>query len=108
MSGDDIGDCEPATERQRVDPTLLRYLGTVVSVTLNIILVVAILGYFGVETTTFAALIAFVEIFFRGRIWNLASASSPTDSRSAGSISTSRRSAYSDRKSTRLNSSHRT
>ena len=47
-----------ALERQRVDPTVLRYLGTVVSVTLNIILVIAILGYFGVETTTFAALFA--------------------------------------------------
>jgi small conductance mechanosensitive channel len=47
-----------ALERQRVDPTVLRYLGTVISVTLNIILVVAILGYFGVETTTFAAIMA--------------------------------------------------
>ena len=47
-----------ALERQKVDPTLLRYLGTVISVTLNIILVVAILGYFGVETTSFAAIVA--------------------------------------------------
>lgn len=47
-----------ALEKQRVDPTVLRYLGTVISVTLNIILVIAILGYFGVETTTFAALFA--------------------------------------------------
>jgi small conductance mechanosensitive channel len=44
-----------ALERQKVDPTLLRYIGTIISVTLNIILVVAILGYFGVETTSFAA-----------------------------------------------------
>jgi small conductance mechanosensitive channel len=47
-----------ALEKQQVDPTVLRYLGTVISVTLNIILVVAILGYFGVETTTFAAIMA--------------------------------------------------
>ena len=47
-----------ALEKQRVDPTLLRYIGTVISVTLNVILVVAILGYFGVETTSFAALFA--------------------------------------------------
>jgi small conductance mechanosensitive channel len=47
-----------ALEKQKVDPTVLRYLGTVVSVTLNIVLVVAILGYFGVETTTFAAVLA--------------------------------------------------
>jgi small conductance mechanosensitive channel len=45
-------------EKQQVDPTVLRYLGTVISVTLNIILVVAILGYFGVETTSFAAILA--------------------------------------------------
>ena len=44
--------------RQKVDPTLLRYLGNIVSVALNVVLVVAILGYFGVETTSFAALIA--------------------------------------------------
>jgi small conductance mechanosensitive channel len=47
-----------ALEKQRVDPTLLRYVGNIVSVILNVALVVAILGYFGVETTTFAALIA--------------------------------------------------
>ena len=47
-----------ALERQKVDPTLLRYIGTIISVTLNIILVVAILGYFGVETTSFAAIVA--------------------------------------------------
>jgi small conductance mechanosensitive channel len=47
-----------ALEKQRVDPTLLRYIGTVISVLANIALVVAILGYFGVETTSFAALLA--------------------------------------------------
>lgn len=45
-------------EKQRVDPTLLRYVGNIVSVLLNVALIVAILGYFGVETTTFAALLA--------------------------------------------------
>jgi small conductance mechanosensitive channel len=44
--------------KQHFDPTLLRYIGNVVSVTLNVVLVIAILGYFGVETTSFAALIA--------------------------------------------------
>ncbi|MCX8097960.1 MAG: mechanosensitive ion channel family protein [Casimicrobiaceae bacterium] len=43
---------------QEVDPTLQRYLGNFVTVALNIALVVAILGYFGIETTTFAALVA--------------------------------------------------
>jgi small conductance mechanosensitive channel len=44
--------------RQHVDPTLLRYMGNIISVALNIALVVGILGYFGVETTSFAALLA--------------------------------------------------
>lgn len=44
--------------RQRVDATLMRYLGTVIHVTLNILLVIGILGYFGIQTTTFAALFA--------------------------------------------------
>ena len=47
-----------ALTRQQVDPTILRYLGNIITVTLNIILVIAILGYFGVETTSFAALVA--------------------------------------------------
>ncbi|HSO33195.1 MAG TPA: mechanosensitive ion channel family protein [Labilithrix sp.] len=47
-----------ALEKQKVDPTILRYLGTVITVLLNIALVVSILGYFGVQTTTFAALLA--------------------------------------------------
>jgi small conductance mechanosensitive channel len=47
-----------ALHRQSVDPTLIRYFGSAVTVILNIALVVAILGYFGIETTTFAALVA--------------------------------------------------
>jgi small conductance mechanosensitive channel len=47
-----------ALTRQQVDPTLMRYIGNIVNVALNIVLVVAILGYFGVETTSFAALVA--------------------------------------------------
>lgn len=47
-----------AMTRQKLDPTVQRYLVSFLSVSLNIILVVAILGYFGVETTSFAALVA--------------------------------------------------
>ena len=43
---------------QKIEPTVLRFVGNAVSVALNITLVIAILGYFGVQTTTFAALIA--------------------------------------------------
>ena len=44
--------------KQKIEPTILRFVGNTVSVVLNVTLVVAILGYFGVQTTTFAALIA--------------------------------------------------
>jgi small conductance mechanosensitive channel len=47
-----------ALARQRFDVTLTRYLQTGLTVLLNVALVVAILGFFGVETTTFAALLA--------------------------------------------------
>ena len=42
----------------RIEPTLGRYIGSVVSIVLNIVLVIAILSLFGVETTSFAALLA--------------------------------------------------
>src|SRR5215469_16619392 len=44
--------------RQKLEPTVLRFVGNTVSVALNIALVIAILGRLGVETTSFAALIA--------------------------------------------------
>jgi small conductance mechanosensitive channel len=47
-----------ALGRQQFDVTLTRYLQTGLSIILNIALIVAILGFFGVETTTFAALLA--------------------------------------------------
>jgi len=43
---------------QLLDPTLGRYMASATTIALNIILVIAILGICGVETTTFAALIA--------------------------------------------------
>jgi small conductance mechanosensitive channel len=47
-----------ALARQAVDQTLSRYVEASLSVLLNIALIVSILGFFGVETTTFAALMA--------------------------------------------------
>src|SRR4029453_55274 len=44
--------------RQRVDPTLGLYVASAVTIGLNVCLVIAILGLFGVETTPFAAFIA--------------------------------------------------
>ena len=56
-------------ERQKVDPTVLRYVGSIVTVTLNVLLVVGILGYFGLQTTTFAALIAAAGVAI-GMAWS--------------------------------------
>jgi small conductance mechanosensitive channel len=43
---------------RHVDATLQRYLGSIVGVVLNIVLIIGILGFFGIETTSFAALMA--------------------------------------------------
>src|SRR5574340_167503 len=59
---------QAALGRQKVDPTLMRYIGNFVAVTLNIVLVVAILGYCGIQTTTFAALVAGIGIAI-GAAW---------------------------------------
>jgi len=53
-----VGFLRRALAAQRFDPTLSRYLQTGLTLVLNVALIVAILGYFGVETTTFAALLA--------------------------------------------------
>jgi small conductance mechanosensitive channel len=47
-----------AMEKQSIEPTLIRYIGSTVAILLNIGLVLAILGFFGFETATFAALLA--------------------------------------------------
>jgi small conductance mechanosensitive channel len=44
--------------RNKIDPTLTKYLGSIVNVALNIALVLGILGYFGIQTTSFAAMLA--------------------------------------------------
>ncbi len=64
-----VGMVRASLERQKVDPTVLRYLGSVITVTLNVLLVVGILGYFGVQTTTFAALIAAAGVAI-GMAWS--------------------------------------
>ena len=49
---------QAAMGRSNVDSTLTKYLGSIVAITLNIALVLGILGYFGIQTTSFAALLA--------------------------------------------------
>lgn len=44
--------------RNDVDATLVKYAGSIVAVALNIALVLGILGYFGIETTSIAAMLA--------------------------------------------------
>ncbi|MFZ4382281.1 MAG: mechanosensitive ion channel family protein [Sandarakinorhabdus sp.] len=51
------------------DATLQRYIASILSVVLNIVLVVAILGFFGIETTSFAALLAGVGLAV-GAAWS--------------------------------------
>lgn len=64
-----VGLVQRALGQQKVDPTVLRYVGNFISVTLNIILVIGILGYFGVQTTSLAALIAAVGLAI-GMAWS--------------------------------------
>jgi small conductance mechanosensitive channel len=45
-------------ERQQIEPTLIRYVSSILVVLLNIVLILAILGYFGFDTASFAALLA--------------------------------------------------
>ncbi|MEY2893640.1 MAG: hypothetical protein RJA98_3548, partial [Pseudomonadota bacterium] len=47
-----------AMNRNHVDPTLTKYLGSIVAIALNIALVLGILGYAGIQTTSFAAMLA--------------------------------------------------
>ena len=55
--------------RQNLDSTLINYIGSSLGVLLNIVLIVAILGFFGVQTATFAALLAGVGIAV-GAAWS--------------------------------------
>lgn len=64
-----VGLVQKGLGRQHVDPTVLRYVGNFITVTLNILLVIGILGYFGVQTTTFAALIAAIGLAI-GMAWS--------------------------------------
>ncbi|MDZ7924119.1 MAG: mechanosensitive ion channel family protein [Marinagarivorans sp.] len=64
-----VGMVRSSLERQKLDPTVLRYVGSIVTVTLNILLVIGILGYFGIQTTTFAALIAAAGVAI-GMAWS--------------------------------------
>ena len=58
LIGKVVGLMQGGMNRNHIDPTLTKYFGSIVNVALNIVLVIGILGYFGVETTSFAAMLA--------------------------------------------------
>lgn len=45
-------------ERRKIDPSVKSFLGSLCNITLNILLVMSIIGILGIQTTSFAALIA--------------------------------------------------
>jgi small conductance mechanosensitive channel len=53
-----LGLLNRALSKHEFDVTLTRYLQTALRIVLNMALIVALMGFFGVETTTFAALLA--------------------------------------------------
>lgn len=58
-----------ASEARKVDSTLVRYLDSVVGVLLQILLIIAVLGVFGIQTTTFAGLLAAAGVAI-GMAWS--------------------------------------
>ncbi|HTM51505.1 MAG TPA: mechanosensitive ion channel family protein [Bryobacteraceae bacterium] len=64
-----VGLAGRALDRQILDKTIVSYVRASLSALLTIALIVALLGFFGVETTTFAALLAGVGIAI-GAAWS--------------------------------------
>lgn len=58
LIGKVVGLVQAGMNRNSVDPTLTKYVGSIITVALNITLVLGILGYFGIQTTSFAAMLA--------------------------------------------------
>jgi len=57
-----------AMDRQHLDTTVAQYLASGLTILLKVVLIVSILGYFGVPTTTFAALLAAIGLAI-GAAW---------------------------------------
>ena len=58
-----------AMGHRKVDPTLVKYADSAAEITLNVILIIAVLSVFGVETTTFAGLLAAAGVAI-GMAWS--------------------------------------
>ena len=57
-----------ALDRQKLDTTVSQYLASGLTILLKVVLIVSILGYFGIPTTTFAALMAAIGLAI-GAAW---------------------------------------
>jgi small conductance mechanosensitive channel len=60
---------ESGLQHRKIDPTLGRYVHSVIGVTLTILLLLAILSLFGVETTSFAGILAAAGVAI-GMAWS--------------------------------------
>jgi len=60
---------DKSTSLRKVDETISRYLHSAASVLLNVLLVITVLGVFGVETTTFAGVLAAAGVAI-GMAWS--------------------------------------
>ena len=58
-----------ALRLKAIDVTVIKYVSSTLSILLKVVLVVAILGFFGVQTTTFAALLAAIGVAI-GMAWS--------------------------------------
>jgi small conductance mechanosensitive channel len=64
-----VGWTRKALEKRSFDPTITRYLVSLTSIVLNIFLIIGVLSIFGIETTSFAALIAAMGLAI-GAAWS--------------------------------------
>jgi small conductance mechanosensitive channel len=64
-----VGWTRVALEKRAFDPTLARYIVSLASIVLNIFLIIGVLSIFGIETTSFAALIAALGLAI-GAAWS--------------------------------------
>ena len=59
-----------ALKRQAFDPIIAGYIGSALHVLLNVILVISLLGWFGIQTTTFCGLCSRPRRFAIGTAWS--------------------------------------
>ena len=64
-----VGIVDRSCQSQKIDPTIIGYMHTALAATLRIALAIAILSFFGVETTSFAAIIAAAGVAI-GMAWS--------------------------------------